>query len=622
MSYIKNPVRIVVCILLCGFFGAQVFAQSDTVYVSGGPTVYKVSGGSASVILTVTGANFESIAIGSDNVSVDSNGNAAHPFLIYACDTQGNRVIRFDPAAPTPYEPVYSASVTGLVPECGRSTASGDFYVSNKNGTGVYKFANVANMALHSLSPLPPTLVSAGLPATMTGRGLSQKNTGDLLIVDNADNQVLRSPYDSFNPFATEFAFATTNLNSPVGIARTSAGDVFVANSIVLKGKNAAPPVAHFDRSGIAASSCPALSFNSNQTPGYLAATQTDTIYLVTSSTSKATLWSWNAAQGNCDLVAQATVSTAATGIAVGPGAFTPVSEQITAATAPTTFNFNSHAFQISADGCVGTVKPFLISPATVAGIVASAKLGVTAHSAKNLGEAGFEVAYVAKWPDATLSSSACTSIFTDGQFVNHIFGFYDNNVVNNARIIRCDGSASEPFLDATTNCVALDTIGEYPLGGFLPADGGTGVRSTSNSTFVLVNQDLTGTAGQFCGLQSPLVNTTDPKQAASFKSGTKNTLSVKFKLATASGSCSSGPYITDAIALISVAQIAPTFNAKAIASTSVGNADQQPLFNSGNQQYQFTLDVSTFPVGTYSLNVMFLSNNAIMQTIVFNITK
>lgn len=619
MNYMKNLALIVVCLVLVGVFGATASAQSDTVYVSGGATIYKVSGGTASAIVTVSGANFESIAIGSDNVSADANGNSSHPFLIYACDTTANKIIRFDPASPSPYETVYSGSVSGLVPECGRSTSAGDFFVSNKAGSGVYKFANVANTALGSLPIVVPTLVQAGLPATQRGRGLSQKNTGDLLVVDNANSQVLRSPFGS--SFATQSAFATASLNAPVGIARTSTGDVFVSNSVVTSGRHGTPVIAHFDRSGSAASVCPALSFNSNQAPGYVAAAQSDTVYLVTTSNSKSTVWSWNAAQGNCSLVSQAALSVVTTGIAVGPGAFTPISQQITAASAPTTFNFNSHAFQISADGCLGTVKPFAVSPATIAGIAAKAGLGGNAHSARNLGEAGFGVAYVAKWPDPD-TATACNSIFTDGNFVNQIFGFYDNNVVNNARIVRCEGSATEPLLDANTSCMVLDTIGEYPLGGFLPGDGGTAVRSPTNSTFVLVNEDVQGAQAQFCGFQNPLVNTTDPKQAASFKASTKNTLSVKFKLATATGSCANGPYITDATAVISVAQISPVFNAKNVSSTSVGNADVQPLFNAGNQQYQFTLNLAGYAVGTYSLSVTFLSNNTTTQNIVFNVTK
>jgi hypothetical protein len=622
MNYMKNLALIGVCLVIATAFAATASAQSDTVYVSGGANIYKVSGGTATAIVTVSGANFESIAIGPDNVSVDpTTGNSAHPFLIYACDTSANKIIRFDPASPSPYQTVYAGSVSGLVPECGRSTAAGDFFVSNKAGAGVYKFASLANASLDSpLSIQVPELVLAGLPAAQTGRGLSQKNTGDLLVVDNAGNQVLRSPYNS-GAFTTPSAFAATGLSSPIGIARTSTGDVFVSNSVVTSGRHGIPAIAHFDRSGSAASVCPALSFNSNQVPGFVAATQTDTVYLVTTSNSKSTVWSWNASQDNCSLVSQAALGFVTTGIAVGPGAFTPISQQITAASAPTTFNFNSHAFQISADGCVGTVKPFLVSPATIAGMAGKASLG-NAHSARNLGEAGFGVAYVAKWPDTTLSSPACKSIFSDGNFVNQIFGFYDNTVVNNARIIRCDGSASEPLLDANTTCVLLDTIGEYPLGGFLPQDGGTAVRSPTNSTFVLVNEELAGAQAQYCGLQNPLVNTTDPKKAASFKAGTKNTISVKFKIATASGNCTNGPYVTDASAVISVAQISPVFNAINVASTSVGNADVQPLFNSGNQQYQWTLDISRYAIGTYSLSVTFLTNNTTTQNIVFNITK
>src|SRR5215472_16411866 len=120
-------------------------AQAAPVYVSSGTTVYVLSGGSFTAILTLAGANFESLATGPDNVDTDNAvaaglGNPSHPFLLYACDTAG-KVVRFDPAivnanpALTPYQSV--ASGLAIAPICGRSTATGDFYVTDKSGPGV-----------------------------------------------------------------------------------------------------------------------------------------------------------------------------------------------------------------------------------------------------------------------------------------------------------------------------------------------------------------------------------------------------------------------------------------------------------------------------------------------------
>jgi hypothetical protein len=56
------------------------------------------------------------------------------------------------------------------------------------------------------------------------------------------------------------------------------------------------------------------------------------------------------------------------------------------------------------------------------------------------------------------------------------------------------------------------------------------------------------------------------------------------------------------------------------ILSTSVGLADQQPLYNTGNQQFQFTLNLSGYAPGVYSLTTTLLSDNTSHQSIVFKI--
>lgn len=242
------------------------------------------------------------------------------------------------------------------------------------------------------------------------------------------------------------------------------------------------------------------------------------------------------------------------------------------------------------------------------------------AQPSKNLGEGGYSVAYVAKW-------SGCTSVFNDGAFAQAIAGLFDNNIDSNTRILKCDNhlGLNEPQVDGSTTCASISTVGEYPLGGIIPQDLLTSGKTTSNSTFVMVNSGTATSAsaagggpGIFCGYQSPLLNPTDPGYPATFGGGSKNTLSVKFKLAAAGGSCASGPYITTASALISVAQLTPSFNPIAIGSTSIGNADVTPMYNAGNQQYAFTLTIKNYAPGTYSLTTTFLSDNTTNQTIVF----
>jgi hypothetical protein len=615
---------LVVCFAGGGLLQAQALSDS---YVSGGTFIYKVSGASVSVVLNQAGANFESLAIGPDWADKDAAGNAAHPFLLYACDTARHLVIRFDPANAATIDTIYNNGVAGLTPVCGRSSAAGEFFVTNKGGAGVYRFSGVAKVALGTLGASSPTLLPS-FPAGMTGGGITQKNTADLLAVDAAENKVLRAGYGAVPSYSAVSTFASSSLSAPVGIARFSNGDVFVSNSVPGSGKNGAPIVAHFASSGAAAGVCSSLSAKTNETPAFVGSAQNDVLYLVTEANNSSTVWNWSASLGSCALVSQASVPTKVSGIAVPPVASSTISAALTGAVDPnaTPFFFNAHAFQIEASGCKAQVTAYPMSPAEVTSLIGLAGVALPngATPANNLGEGGYSIAYVAKW-------AGCNSIFADGQFVTSIFGLFDNAITNNPRIIRCEGS-SEPLIGNTTVCEPVNAqstlLADYPLGGIIPQDLGTTIRTPSNSTFVLVNANSgpnTNEPGTFCGYQTPLVNTQDPNQAAVFNAGAKNTLSVKFKLASAAGSCQNGNYITNAVALISVAQLTDSkgnaaFHPVNIVSTSVGLADAQPLFNTGNQQYQFTLNLAGYASGVYSLTTTFVGDNTSSQTIVFKI--
>jgi len=641
-----QPSRVFVCIcavaVLAGF-ASPGWGQAVPVYVSGGPFIYVAKGGTTTVIFTSNSASFETLAIAPDNADKDALGNPTHPFLLYACDVLGNTIIRFDPtAAIIVPETLYNGSVAGLTPECGRSTSTGDFFVSNKNAPGVYEFPNVANIAFGTLTPITPTLLSPSpaFPAAMTGRGTTQKNVGDMLVVDNNDKQVLRLPFGD-PPFGSQSTLiSSANLNNPIGIARLSTGDVFVANSVLSTNS-----IAHFDRTGAVAAACPNLifPFGIKSMPFSLTAGEDDTLYATATEDPEdldfvpgeldfpGQLWRWKRTQGNCIMALAAKANNIIEGVAIGPIPTAPITETLTATVAnptPTNFNFNSSIFQITATGCNATVTAFPVTLSTVNGAIAlaHATLPDGATPAVNLGEEGYEIAYVAKW-------NGCTSVFPDGQFVTSIFGLYDETVVNNPRVVRCDSNAAflgEPQLDASTTCLSLNTIGNYPLGGLIPLDNGTTVRGASNSAFYLVNANesaAVGTTAQFCGFESPLTNTLDPNQAPIFTVGAKNTLPVKFKLAEAApvGSCQNGPFISTAIALLSVERIADAngnavFNPINIESTSAAGGDAQPLFVFGKNQYNFTLTISGLQPGLYAASVLFLSDNTTEQTTLFRL--
>jgi hypothetical protein len=624
--------------------GAQ--AQPPSVYVSGGSSIYKLSGTSLISILTVSGANFESLAGGPDNVDLDAAGNAAHPFLLYACDTARKQIVRFDPTATPPIRMTQTVYAGLIEPECGRFTATGDFFFTNKNGGGIYELiatvgestVPVANIPF-SATPVDATAIPVDSSATMTGRGITQKYQGDLLAVDFSGNEVLRAPYAPPPSFATLSPFTTSDLSGPVGIARISTGEVFVANSVLVKGQTTPSPVAHFDRSGNPAIACPGLTFRSNQIPMYLGTasvensvnnvpTTTDTLYLVSSSNNAGTLWTWNTAQGNCNLISAATTQNPLSGVAVAPAPVTlalPVSSSMANPT-PTTFNFNSNLFQLTATGCTATVTAYPMAPGAVKSMIASAGNSFPSGTlpAVNLGEDGYEIVYVAHWLNPAVNPP-CTSVFGDHLFEQSFAGFVDNNSFTNPREVQCENSdpSTEPklFPSAVTMCMAARApLGVYPIGGPILGD-----QLFRNSVFALVNAGLSDVEpGSFCGFQSPLLNPSDPGYPASFSSASKNTLAVKFKLALTSGSCKNGPFISDASALISVAQIADSAGATVFnpinVNATASSLDQPPLFNAGNQQYSFTLTISGYAPGTYTLTVTFVTNNTTNQTILFTI--
>src|SRR5262245_19580584 len=155
----------VVCLFLLSC-ASMVWSQSlptpPTVYVSSGASIYSVTivNGNTVVaqIFTSANANFESLAIDPDNadtIPADNSlaaGNALHPVLLYACDTAGKKVIRFDPGNPSVTQLVYSGGGTQITPVCGRSTSTGHFYVTDKLGGGVFKLSGTNDTALANVA--------------------------------------------------------------------------------------------------------------------------------------------------------------------------------------------------------------------------------------------------------------------------------------------------------------------------------------------------------------------------------------------------------------------------------------------------------------------------------------
>jgi hypothetical protein len=659
------------CFLILGvlLFCAVAFGQSNAlqnpnpVYVSGGPFIYNVVNGSLTQVYGAgitpgvaapngnlyTGANhpnYSSLAIGPDNVDLGNNNNAAHPFLIYACDSNNDTIVRFDPASPSDAEMVYQNTVPGLTPACGRFSSTGDFYVTNQSvsGTGanVYKFTGIANVSLGHLTSLQmtPAAVTLGLPSGFTGAGITQKNVGDLLLVDTAGNEVLRAPYGP--PFGTATSYLT-GLSSPLGIARTSTGDVFVANS-----GSSPSTVAHFTSNGNPAATCSSLTLPAgagNTSLFFLAASETDVIYAAASQpTSSADytedldfvpegdnpgeVWSWSPGQASpntCVLQKVALSETQLSGVAVAPIPTAAISETVTATAAsptPTTFSYNSNEFQLIATGCTATVTAYPLSLANIDAMINLAKTGGLPNGGTpivNLGEGGYEIAYVVQW-------NGCTPVLSDGLIGDFIFGLYDDNLSGNPQIIQCDStpadSPNEPLLDGTNACKALTLIGSYPLGGPIPNDLGAGGGGHTNSVFFLANANPSPNAeqGQFCGFIPPNGTTFD----------TDDFVVVAFRLAQNGGNCTRGPFIPNAQVLLSVAETAPSFSPIVNLKTlgNLGATFPEPglckFFPNSplacTYVLVFNLQANGLTPGTYSLSAEPVTGNAATEAVTITV--
>jgi len=290
--------------------------------------------------------------------------------------------------------------------------------------------------------------------------------------------------------------------------------------------------------------------------------------------------------------------------------------------------SFGFTAFEMSqiSGPCGGTITVNLASPAAINALIALS--GQSADPAVNLGLDGFEAVFT------TADLNGCTA--KDGQTNNFQIANFTSQGLINPQLVVCD--------DANTVCVPsnvnLTQIGAWPIGGYLPQDATVGGSKGLHCNIFVVNARNTGAPGQeqgtMCGFQSPVNNTFngltwDPKLASSFGAG--KSIPIKFRLSPGTnGSCQSAPYITDAIAQLSVAQIAdaggnPVFVTMGLVSNGSSGL-VQPLFKSdNNSQYLFNWDSSSCilpsgvtqvcPKGTYSVTVGLVTNNTSGSTTV-----
>jgi hypothetical protein len=642
-----------ICLKRFSFALAFCFAASISLWGQTAPVVYVATGDSNVYSVTpsgvatqlipasntsYSGAQFTSLTVGPDNTAENTNGNTY--FFLYACDTGNNNIVRLRLSTNSPgtvsgaVATIYDGGGSLTAPVCGRVASNGDLYVSSANsGSGVYVLPD-ASTATGGF-PLSATQVY-NIGGSFTGGGIAQKNSGDLLVVDQADNSILRANFAGANSSSTAAPFApvlspyVAGLSSPNGIARISTGQFFVANQ-------GAQNVLEYDPATgnpPSPTTCGVSIPHGNVTLSSIATSEDNYVYVgvASTSTNKRVVEVFDGTAPKCgsnstaiplDAVDAETVAA----VAVPPVRQSPIpalSGSGTDTTGVTTsiFNFGSSAFQTLT---TNPTNPTDCTPSATQAQVPLSYLQTLLNGGNFIstfsgstwpggtpvpynGEGGFGTLYTAKAPSGcNLASNTLNNLL--------IAAITDSTQFTNPRIVQCD---------AGSPCQILDSTGTWPSG-YIPDDVVGGATGRAFSQYFLANAALSGELGSFCGFQTPVIETTDSTTAPIV---TGNNLSVKFKLAAQGGTCSNGPYVTDAVALISVAQVSSKvdgpvtmFSTVAIA-TQGSSTDNPPLFkyNTNSTNYQFSLNLKGLPKGTYALSVTFLSNNAPYQYTYFAI--
>lgn len=605
LRWVSVSVCLVAC--LCAGLWAQGAPQVFVTTGAAGP-IYSIntSNGTVSPLITNPGADFEGMVVAPYNVGQSNTDETTH-YLVYVCDTANSRVWRFDPSTPASLEKIYDNNGALTKPQCGRVTSTGDLVVSSTvAGSGLWLFSGVTNLALGSGLQTPTPLVGvAG-----SSEGVAQKNTGDLLVVDNTNGKVLRTP---LAPAATTTFIS--GLSQPYGIARRGDGVIFVDT------QGNKPSLVQYSAQGATPTTC--MTFKNN-TPNFMQMALDNTLYVAVAGNNAGTVRSINA--NTCQQNHLYAIPQPAIGIALSPAM--TATQNVTASNGTAIVNFGFAAFELNqiVGACNGSISVGLASPAAINMLILNS--GSPATPAVNLGLDGFEAMFT------TANLNGCSA----GSSTSNVNNFQMSHLLSpgvvNPEIVVC----TEPTV-SPTNCqpqnTSLAQIGGWPIGGYLPNDLSSGGSKSLKCRIFMANAlPVSGAQGQeagiFCGFQSPLSNTFtgtlnswNLAQAANITDG--KSVPVKIKLASATGSCQNGSYITDATAILAVAQILDSKGNNVfvpIGLVSNGSSGLgQPLFKGdGNQQYLFNWDSSSCimpsgvtqvcPKGTYSVTVLFLTNN------------
>ena len=586
--------------------GGAALAQTPYVYVSNPDEdmIYAVDpeGGLDQDLVEVyyeEGSNYQDLVVGPDG-------------LLYACDPSNQRITRINISDDFgAFEVVYEGGGSGYAFQCGWFKNNGDFFVSDTAGGGVFSCAGLAVMDFGfayctsgeggNLAPVDNLVFE--------GQGLTQAAIGDLLAVDQGAGKLWELEIDPYSGLFSPLGGAEliSGLDSPIGVARSADGAIFVAT---------ADRLIQYSADGSEIGVCDE-GFGRRDDPYFLDFAANDTLYVATISNKAGILWEMATDGCDCDGSNSACEATkkfvfdrksgyepAAVGVAVPlttdtVDKFGFYGEQL--------FSFQDHGYELTAgvdagNACTASIEAVEVTPECLERLIDTIPITegdpndpdneVVATPVLYNGDGGYGQVYFV--------TGQATCPRAEDDLYRHAISAYTEFLAN-PRMVRCDDMAVEDLCDPDFylpegTCTVAKLNSYFPFNGVFEGDGRIKSTSPTFSEYFLVEVALaTGTTpGIFCGFETPFINPPVPPGdeacnghpcngyndpdilynsdfvAALPVFSTTETAPFKFKIAATEecnpndpddcweipANCNSGPYVTSATVLMSIARL------------------------------------------------------------------
>ncbi len=599
------PIRASVQIFAIFAAASMALAQEPP---AGAPFVYVTTDGGGSILRVSTDDGSAECVYGAalrDQIPADVEDIVIGPDgLLYACDPTQGTIIRLDPVGqvgegclcgPEDVQLVFTSDT--VQPRSPWFTHRGDLLFTDASGGGEEQSAvrRCTGAALEHFEAGDKAVCSSAESLdnlSFAGEGLTQAANGDLLVVaeageEDGDGAVWRLPMDQLTgEFTAAREHIIHGLQRPVGIARVSSGEIFVADVV--------PAIPEIEDSlgegidqlgpsqgvlytfppggGDVADATVCATFGAAR-PYYLEAAADDTLYVATGGEGGGQLWSvtYDRAAGTCQanpviptqvgayvpaLTGVAVPFTATTAKKMSPDDFPlgiPIDSQL--------FNFFDMLYEFRSPyypDCQVDVAAAEARPEDIQGVIdAQFEEEFPADSVKPVTFFG-DNGRVQVFDISPAEEASCPAGVEGGDVLyQHALNAY--YAVHNPKYVLCHGQES------LSDCNFVD-FSSVLLGGFFPDDGRIGGFDPRFSRGFLVDAPtladlgLSG-GGTFCGLEAPVRNVDDPTgPVPRFKVG--STIPLKFHVAEVeprgNSNCRKGPFVTYAVVVLGAARVDP----------------------------------------------------------------